>query len=891
MSSLAFALTKIQPPRLRSALIERPELEHHLGEALASARLTLLSAPAGYGKTAALTRQLSLLPAGTAAAWVALDEDDDLARVAACLVAALEPCDPPWRSSPEALIVAMQDGTRASRLAFATALVNALADTDVPRGLILLDDVHRISDPAVFEFFDLVIERLPPHWGVVMASRNDPPLALARLRASGDCVELRQDDLGFTADDVRALMQQRHADSSEAAVRAVHERTQGWPAGLGLVLSESPQRRPSQAGSLRDRHVFDYLASEVLDDMPPALRQFLLRCSVLPELTAARCAVVSGDPQAAHWLDEIERRGLFASVLESDVFTLRLHDLFRDCLDDRLRRESPDALRELLLRAAETEDDAVRRIGYLLRAGEWARAEAQLTALVPDLLIRGDIQLLLRLHDQFPEEQRQQSPRLRLARCIAAWAQWDWAPMRESAMAAVETYARLGDEPMRQRALSYACVAYSSTDEEPIAQRHVDALLAGPLEPDTLCRTLLVDCALALPTNPARTAVSWARLVDTLEGIDELQFWYECTPIPTYIGQPGMRAALSRYVAGVVRRLPEQPIPLSGMIQITQGWLHMWAGRWREVDDTIAAADADCRWLSRPTNLHWQLLMLRAMRCALRGDAAGNRAAMQTLVDEALALVDTTQRIAYLARVTIYAQRMAVIAGDLDHARELSAKLDAHRHDPEWYLPHHFRLVADAYAAQIAGRLDEARRCWEALLPVESQADVYGQAVEVRLRLAETLVQAGQLGAATQVLAPVFARLSDEGDAGMALTAGPQVLATLAHAPWGERLAAEHQHSLRRWAQAMQSLRGSAPERATAPASHKASSTGAPPHDLLTQRELEVLQRIAAGDSNKLIARAFDLSPHTVKRHVANILDKLGVDTRGQAAAWARQHG
>jgi len=317
VSAQTFALTKIQPPRLRSALIARPGLESRLGGALANARLTLISAPAGYGKTAALTRQLSHLPRGTAAAWVALDEDDDLVRVAHCIVAALEPFDLPWRSSPDALIVAMQDGERTSRQAFVVALINALAATDVPRGLLVFDDVHRITDPALFDIFDAVIERLPAHWGVVMASRTDPPLALARLLAQGDCVELRQDELGFSADDVRSLMQLRHADSSDELVRAMHERTQGWPAGLGLVLSDPGRRGAPRAGSLRDRHVFDYLASEVLDDMPDELRQFLLRCSVLPELTAERCAGVSGNERAAHWLEEIERRGLFASVLDS----------------------------------------------------------------------------------------------------------------------------------------------------------------------------------------------------------------------------------------------------------------------------------------------------------------------------------------------------------------------------------------------------------------------------------------------------------------------------------------------------------------------------------------------------------------------------------------------
>lgn len=890
MTAQTFALTKIQPPRLRSALIARPALERHIGESVAAARLTLISAPAGYGKTAALTRQLSRLPPGTAAAWVALDEDDELVRVAHCLAAALEPCDLPWRSSPDALILAMQDGTRASRQAFVAALLNALAATDVPLGLLVFDDMHRITDPAVFEFLDALIERLPAHWSVVMASRTDPPLTiLPRLRASGECAELRQDKLGFTPDDVRSLMQLRQttlagdisADINEEAVHAVHERTQGWPAGLGLVLSDPSRLRQAQPGNLRERHVFDYLASEVLDDMPAELRQFLLRCSVLPELTARRCAAVSGDAHAARWLEEIERRGLFVSVLDSDTYTLRLHDLFRDCLDDRLRRESPHELAGLLARAAETEDDPVRRMGHLLRAGDWPAAERELGALAPQLLTHGDIALMKRLLGQFPDDVREGSAPLQLVRCIAAWAQWDWTPMLAAALKAVEIFSRQGDERMRRAALSYACVAYSAAGQDDLAQQNVDALLALPLEDDTLCRTLLTASVLAQPRDARRLADTWTRLVGTLEGMDTLQHWYECSPIPGCIGLPGMREPLLRYVAGVQRVLPEQPVPLSGMIQVTQGWLHLWSARWVDVADTLARAEADCRWLGQPTNLHWQLHMLKAMLLALRGDVAGSRAAAHLLIDEAQALGDRTQRSAYVARLVHYAQRIATIAGDDSGLRELNQQLEAHRHDPQWVLPRAFRLAADAYGAMAAGRPAEACGAWAQLLEREIGVDVYGQAVETRLRLACALAQARRRGEAAQVLHPVFTRLQDGGESGMALPAGPQVLAQLSQVAWGNLLTQQQVQSLRDWAGQAQTLR-----QAMAGAASCAANSS---HELLTQREMEVLQRIASGDSNKLIARAFDLSPHTVKRHVANILGKLGVDTRGQAAARWRE--
>ena len=131
-SPMTFARTKIQPPRQRASLIARPALEHALGRALAEQRLTLISAPAGFGKTVALTRQIERMAAGSALAWVSLDEADDLQRLLECLFAALEPYDLPWRVDPDAL-AASAGGNRSERAATAHELINTLAATEVPR--------------------------------------------------------------------------------------------------------------------------------------------------------------------------------------------------------------------------------------------------------------------------------------------------------------------------------------------------------------------------------------------------------------------------------------------------------------------------------------------------------------------------------------------------------------------------------------------------------------------------------------------------------------------------------------------------------------------------------------------------------------------------------------
>ena len=201
-----FALTKIQPPRPRPDRCARAALEQRLGEALAGARLVMLSAPAGFGKTTALMRQLALQPGAWATAWITVDAQDDLVRFLACLVAALEPFDPPWRRSAAALLASV-DGTARTTQAAAAEILDALGATEVAHGLIVVDDAHHLADAAVPALLEALIERLPAPWTLAIATRADPPLPLARWRARGELAEFRQADLRFEPGEVEALVQ------------------------------------------------------------------------------------------------------------------------------------------------------------------------------------------------------------------------------------------------------------------------------------------------------------------------------------------------------------------------------------------------------------------------------------------------------------------------------------------------------------------------------------------------------------------------------------------------------------------------------------------------------------------------------------------------------------
>ena len=447
--SHTLAPAKIRLPRPRAGLIERTELDRRLGEALIRRSLVLLVAPAGFGKTVALMRQLQALPPDHAVAWVTADADDDLPRLLLCLVEALEPYDLPWRMAPEALVeqAAQKVGLREA----VEVLRAALAATAVERGVIALDDLHAISDVQVFEFLRLLLHSLPDKWTLAIASRTEPPLALARLRSRREMAEFRHAELSFSLQEVEQLSRMATGQDDPAVARSLHERTQGWPAGLSLSLNTAVGRQPEvpsrpTSQKLSRRHMFEYLAEEVLTRMPDELREFLLRCSVLPELSAERCAALSAQPQprAAELIEETERRGLFVAVLDGETLTLRLHDLFRDFLEEQLRRRYPDEVPLLLRRAAEVEVDPARKVALLLRAGAWAAAEHAVVDAVDVALAYGRIAQAKRLIDQFPVHLREQSANLAFARGLCAWHDADSIGQRDAMQVAAAQFDVLG---------------------------------------------------------------------------------------------------------------------------------------------------------------------------------------------------------------------------------------------------------------------------------------------------------------------------------------------------------------------------------------------------------------------------------------------------------------
>jgi LuxR family maltose regulon positive regulatory protein len=878
MQPVLFARTKIQSPAFRRGLIERHHLEELLRRGLTAMRLVLLMAPAGYGKTAALSQALRRLPEACAVAWVTADRHDNFQRLILCLAEALEPFDPPWRVAPEAL--AMR-GAQPEGLRFvAQELVDTLQAMPVTHGVIALDDLHCVSDPQVFELLNRVLRDLPSHWTVAIAARAEPPLALNRLRAHRELVEFRQQDLSFSDEEIRRLCAASGAAESTENVAELQQRTRGWATGLALSLdARGAHMAPGHRARLGERHLFEYLASEVLADMPPELREFLLRCAVLPELSAERCAAVSGNPRARQLLDEIERQGLFVSVLENEELTLRLHDLFRDFLDDQLRRRHPEELPALLRRAAEGESDPMRKANLLLRGGAWTQAEQMLAELAPLMLASGDTMQLIRLIEQFPPALRDGSPQLAYVRGLCAWHQYLDATVQENMSLAAQGFDAMGkpDEAQQARAFEALALLFLGQFEE--GRRLSAVVRARPMDlaAEALCELFdYWDTGFHGPAaGPARHL---GRLVDLLSGTAGADLWYRCVArIFLFVGRVGVNAHLHRFVRASLAAAGDGYEPLRAAAGVIHAWLLIWQGDFAQAGQELQRIGEDARWLGEPGSLQLTLLQVQGAYHGMRNDRPRVRAVLQALPSSARH--ETAPRDLLLRSLLIE----AYVAMLDDDVRRLQQALRAIETAEGAARRSHLQPVLEAYGAICAfaeGHFEDAARILRRLLPLSVHIDRMGLEVGIRVLLARSELRLGDVAAAWGALQPALQRVDATGEPGDLIQAGDAALAELAATPWGALALPQEIELLERWARDAWQLRlGVTAESEPPPAQDMA----------LSAREREVLGLLAVGQSNKLIARNLALSPHTVKRHVARILQRLELKSRVQAAAWYRR--
>jgi ATP/maltotriose-dependent transcriptional regulator MalT len=892
--------TKLHVPGPRPGFVARPRLAGALGGGLA-----LVCAPAGFGKTTLLANWLR--SSGRPVAWLSLDVgDNDPVRFWRHVVAALDRARPgigervaPLLAPPPSVFEGL-----------VTALINELAaQSGEPEIVLVLDDYHLVDARQVHASLAFLLEHLPPGLHLVLASRSDPPLPLARLRAHGQLAELRTDDLRFTAEEAAALLRESAGGALPgAAVAALVARTEGWAAGLQLAAL-SLRGRSDIAGFVADfsgshRYILDYLTGEVLDGQPEQVREFLLETSVLERLSGGLCDAVTGRDDGQAMLEQVEQAGLFLMPLDEVRGWWRYHRLFADLLRARVQQQRPGRV-TVLHRAAAAwyeehglADDAV---GHCLAAGDTACA-ARLIEQHFDatLYLRSEGATAQRWLAALPAEVVQTRTRLLLAQVLLAATLGRaeaMEPPLDAAERALAGAAPAVDEPFEPSVGKAASMlgnipALIALHRSFLAQLRGDAEGTAAFAAQALAELGDGEQLLSSTVQGLLAAADWlrGRLADAERAfVSSIAGWQAGQPISWGVYQLGqVQRAQGRLDAAAetyqktLDIAAESGSPPAGPAYVGLGEV---AYQRNELDSALALVTegiALCRQFLYPAPLGTGLVTLAWIRQA-RGDPGGALEAMGEAGRAALG-PDVT---GLLNPVPAQRARLLLAQGDVAAAARWTEERGLDSGDePGYPRESEFLVLARVLLAQ--DRPAQALTLLERMLAAAAGQGRTGSVIEIGALLALALAACGDQDAAVDALARAVALGCPQGyvrvfaDESAPMAA---LIARLVAAQKAERVAARGipPGCLARVLRAFggqDELQGAGRRGAVAVPGLV---------EQLTARELEVLVLLAAGMPNPRIAEQLVVTLDTVKKHVSHLLGKLGATNRTEAVTRARQ--
>lgn len=842
-----------------------------------------MSAPAGFGKTTLVAEWF----AGDAAtAWLSLDaRDDEPTRFWTYVIAALE-------STPSDL------GTEAGRLlesqgvpldVVVATLINDL-ETAAEDVVLVLDDYHLIESVEIHESVGFLLEHLPPQIRLVIATRADPPLPLAALRADGDLLEVRAADLRFTADEASSYLGEAMDLSLTASdVEVLDGRTEGWIAALQLAaLSMQGRDDPSSfvaefAGD--DRFILDYLADEVLDQQEPDTRDFLLATSILPRLTGPLCAAVTGRDDARSILEKLERSNLFVVALDDRRTWYRYHHLFGDVLRARLLADQPDRIGELRLRASDwyaANGEPHEAITQALAGGHLDRAAELIERAAPDMQRSRQENQLRAWLESLPSEVFEHRPVLAHALAGARMATGD--PTGVEALLDLAE-AGLGSEA---EPIVFDHETYRQLPALIAIHRAGLALLAGDLD-GTVAHSSRVDAdADALPRGAAsalRGLAHWSRgeldvaqerYAETADVFERGGYLSDLMGVS--LGLADIQLARGRL--GEAQRTFEHALHLTVEHPGLRGSADMHVGlaevliERNELEAATAHLDASTE-LGEAAGLpqhryRWRVTAARLRRA--RGDLDGALA----LIEQALPLYATDYS-PPVRPVEALQARVQLARGNLAAAEAWATKHGLRAHDQLSYV-REFEQITFARVLIAGGDLQEAGSLLTRLLEAATSGGRIGSKIETLVLLAATHHARGDVAAAKTAMAAAVRDAEPEGHVRLFLHAGPSTAEVL------RALAAEE-------GEGSYAARLLAAAEATAmpPAPTRSTKTGLV--DPLSDRELDVLRLLRSDLSGPDIARELHVSLNTLRTHTKHIYTKLGATNRREALTRAGELG
>ncbi|HEY0510735.1 MAG TPA: LuxR C-terminal-related transcriptional regulator [Thermoanaerobaculia bacterium] len=894
--------TKLFIPAPRPNRVPRPRLTARL-EAGAAGPLTLVSAPAGFGKSTLLSEWIHA--GGRPVAWVSLDEgDNDPVRFLRYAVTALQKLHPGLGEESLAAVRLAQglaaDSTDAARTLepALTGLLNEVHALDQDLVLVL-DDYHVLESPAVHPIAQFLLDRLPPRMHLVIATRVDPPLHLSRLRARGQLCELRARDLRFTSQEAADFLNQAMGLSlSTRDVEALEERTEGWAVGLQMAALSLQGRRNVEefiaqfTGS--HRFVLDYLTDEVLSRQPEPVREFLLRTSILTRLSAPLCDAVmdrtadstTKDDDGAAILAALDAANLFLIPLDETRTWYRYHHLFGTLLRHQLERKVGTAgVTALHARAADWyaahgyPEDALE---HALAAGALDRATELISEHALPRLMRADAGTVIRWIRALPEEWLDRRPELRLTYAWTLVAQLDLRGAEEQVREAERALA--GREPGAGAEILRALLTRVAGRTGEAIELYRRALPRLPEDGHFLRGVLFLELATAYLTT------------DDLPAAEEL---FEQARTASERAGNTFGVLLSEWHLAEIRITQGR---LREALDLARRSLRLAEGDSRDGRTAPGAAMAHGvmaeirrEWNDLPAAVE---LAGRAWELGKRGEIANGLLVGSFAMSRVLqSLGDFPGALAALERAEEIIQRAGQpLFVEILHMLRAGVQLDRSRAEND-----REALEAAARWTRDSGLLDD----WQATLgekfpgihrrelPYLVAARVLlaqGETGDVLELLASLLAMAARSGRNRSVIEILVleARVREaRGERGGALAAVRRALA-LAEPEGFVRIFVDEGPEIAGL------IRQAAPDAISPDYARElaaAFGTSPPLSDPLSEREIEVLKLIATGLSNADAGRRLFIASSTVKKHLENIYAKLGTRNRTQAIARARDAG